>query len=174
MGNEGFGLTIFLNGIILTPLFFMVGGVLGIIFLWTLIWFIINRHLNTYYRSPSIIKKNIHNKIYIFSKNIVNKIPGRELTEEERKYNTIRMIVYEIANQTAIKDNRTIITKHDYYIGSQTVMQRETGIDNFGIYLKGYGINERVYIIKFDDHYINTEPNLLTEAYINRRFLYQD
>lgn len=173
MGQEGYGITIFILGIILLPLFFLFGGAGGLIFDVVLFGFLLIRHARIYYNSPSVIKRNIDTSLYKYGREYVKNNPGRQLTSEEEKYNDIRCLIYEIAYQTALKNGRTYLSKHDYKIAVDSI--GEVYISDYGVYCNHYLPNrrkEQIYIIEFSSDIRNEEPKI--RGYIkNRRFLYR-
>ena len=174
MGQEGYGITMFVLGIILLPLFFLFGGYGGFILDFLLFGFLIIRHAKIYYNSPSVIKRNIDTSLYNYGKNFINNNPKRQLTFEEEKYNDIRCMIYEIAYQMSLKHGRGYISKQDYKIATDSI--GGVYISDYGIYCINYMQNrkkEQIYIIEFSDDLRKEKPIL--HGYIkNRRFLYRE
>lgn len=161
MGQEGYGITMFVLGLALLPLFFMFGGAGGVITEVIIFSIILIKHAKMYYSSPSVIMKNIDTNIYKFGKEYVNTHPNRSLTYEEKKYNDIRCVIYEIAYQTSLKYGRDYISKYDYKVAVDSVPG--VYINNYGVYCISYGSNRRsidIYLIIFPKEFREKEPNL--------------
>lgn len=174
MGREGYGWTVFISGLLFSPLAYMMGGLIGLIEIWILICFLLFMHFKKYSSAPDVIERDIDKPgMYTHGKSIVESFPKRKLTDEEKMYNQKRCIVYEIAYQSALKNNRKQVTKRDYRTAA---IQTGLRISNHGVYFVDYlnaVTKEEVYIIKFSEDLINSEPDCGNIS--NRhRFLYID
>ena len=161
MGQEGYGITMIVFGLVLLPLFFMFGGVGGIIIEVIIFGFFLIKHAKIYYSSPSVIMKNIDTNIYDFGREYVNSHPNRKLTYEEIKYNNIRCMIYEIAYQTSLKYKRNYIDKYDYKVAADSVPG--VYVNDYGVYCINYKANrikEDIYLIVFPKDFRNKDPRL--------------